>query len=111
LHQKNTARSLFYVARDVLFAVTLYKLGWLIDPFAHLLVNDFGVSSAIGSTVKWLLWAFYWYWQGLVLTGWWCLSHEAGHGTLSPYNWVNHLIGFSMHTVVFSLYLAAILLM
>ena|ERR1700733_1199837 len=99
LHKKDTAKSLFYVARDVFFAVILYKLGWLIDPLAHSLVNDFGVSSTIGLAVKWSMWTLYWHWQGLVLTGFWTMAHEAGHCTLSPYNWVNHLIGFSLHTV------------
>jgi omega-6 fatty acid desaturase (delta-12 desaturase) len=27
------------------------------------------------------------------------MAHEAGHGTLSSSNWVNHLIGYTMHTV------------
>ena len=27
------------------------------------------------------------------------MAHEAGHGTLSSYSWVNHLIGFTLHTV------------
>jgi fatty acid desaturase len=27
------------------------------------------------------------------------MAHEAGHGTLSPYSWINHFIGFTLHTV------------
>lgn len=27
------------------------------------------------------------------------LGHEAGHGTLSSYDWVNHVVGFVLHTV------------
>lgn len=103
LHQKDTGKALYYVARDVLCAVIVYKLGWLIDPLARSLVNDFGVSSNIGFAVKWSLWALYWHWQGVILAGWWCMAHEAGHGTLSSYGWVNHLIGYSMHTVRFLL--------
>ena len=99
LYQKNTGKALLYVARDILCAVAVYKLGWLIDPLAHSLVTDFGAASAIGAVVRWSLWALYWHWQGVILAGWWCMAHEAGHGTLSSYNWVNHVVGFSMHTV------------
>jgi hypothetical protein len=60
LHQKNTGKALLYVARDILCAVAVYKLGWLIDPFAHSLVNDMAVSSVICSAAKWSLWALYW---------------------------------------------------
>lgn len=27
------------------------------------------------------------------------LGHEAGHGTLSQHKWVNHVIGYTLHTV------------
>jgi len=106
LHQRDTGKALYYVARDVLCAVIVYKLGWLIDPLARSLVNDFGVSSNIGFAVKWSLWALYWHWQGVILAGWWCMAHEAGHGTLSQYGWVNHLIGYSMHTFILVPYYA-----
>jgi hypothetical protein len=33
------------------------------------------------------------------MAGLWTLAHEAGHGTLSDYNWVNHVIGYTLHTV------------
>lgn len=28
------------------------------------------------------------------------IGHEAGHGTLSDQNWINHVIGYSLHTVL-----------
>lgn len=99
LHEKNTVKALLYVARDITCAVIVYKLGWLIDPFARSLVQDYGFASTVGTIVKWALWAFYWHWQGVILAGWWCLAHEAGHGTVSSYAWVNHVVGFSLHTV------------
>ena len=34
----------------------------------------------------------YWYCQVIILAGWLCMAHETGHGTLSSYSWVNHLI-------------------
>jgi omega-6 fatty acid desaturase (delta-12 desaturase) len=90
---------MLYVLRDVLCAIAVYKLGWLIDPLTQSLVNDYGVSSTVGFTMKWSLWALYWHWQGVILAGWWCMAHEAGHGTLSQYDWVNYCIGFSLHSV------------
>lgn len=71
----------------------------MIDPLAHALVDDFGLPPSVGSIVRWFLWALYWHCQGIILAGWWCMAHEAGHGTLSSYSWVNDLIGFTMHTV------------
>ncbi|KAF8182679.1 delta-12 fatty acid desaturase [Pholiota molesta] len=106
LHEKSTFKALGYVLRGVVCAVIVYKLGWMIDSFANSLVNDYGVSSTVGSLVKWGLWALYWHWQGVMLAGWWCLAHEAGHGSLSNLSWVNHVIGYSMHTFILVPYYA-----
>ena len=99
LYQKHTLTGLAYVARDVLCAVALYNFGWSIDPLARSLVEDYGWSLFFGVASKWFSWVIYWYWQGIILAGWWCLAHEAGHGTLSQYNSVNHIVGYSLHTV------------
>lgn len=85
--------------RDVVCAVVVYKLGWLIDPFVQTLVQGYGLPATAGNVVKWSLWALYWHWQGVILAGWWCMAHEAGHGTLSSYSWFNHVVGFTLHTV------------
>ncbi len=71
----------------------------MIDTFAEYLITDRGLSPMVVPLVKWGLWALYWFWQGIVLAGWWCLAHEAGHGSLSNYAFVNHVVGFSLHTV------------
>ena len=99
LHERNTFKALLYVFRDIFCAVVVYKLGWMIDPFARVLVESYGLSSNAGTITKWALWALYWHTQGVILAGWWCMAHEAGHGSLSNHSWVNHLIGYSMHTV------------
>ncbi|KAF8876349.1 delta-12 fatty acid desaturase [Infundibulicybe gibba] len=100
LHEKNTFKALLYVARDILCATVVYKLGWMIDPVARTLVQDYGVPVSVGAIAKWSLWALYWHWQGVILAGWWCLAHEAGHGTISPYAWVNHVVGFTLHSFI-----------
>ncbi|KAG5639052.1 hypothetical protein H0H81_007310 [Sphagnurus paluster] len=106
LHEKNTGKASLYVARDVFCAVAVYKLGWLIDPATQSLIQDYGLSSTIGVLTKWGLWALYWHWQGVILAGWWCMAHEAGHGTLSKYSWFNHIIGYSLHTFILVPYYA-----
>ncbi|KAG5718825.1 Delta(12) fatty acid desaturase [Termitomyces sp. T112] len=106
LHEKNTFRALLYVIRDVTCAVIMYRLGWLIDPIAKSLVQDYGAHHMVGNTVKWGLWALYWHWQGVILAGWWCMAHEAGHGSLSNYSWFNHLVGYSLHTFILVPYYA-----
>ncbi|PPQ94926.1 hypothetical protein CVT25_004412 [Psilocybe cyanescens] len=106
LHEKNTFKALLYVARDITCAVIVYKLGWMIDTFARTLVTDYNVPSSAGTAIKWSLWALYWHWQGVILAGWWCMAHEAGHGSLSSLSWVNHLVGYSMHTFILVPYYA-----
>ncbi|KAF5313871.1 hypothetical protein D9619_013113 [Psilocybe cf. subviscida] len=106
LHKRNTLKALAYAARDIICAVVVYKLGWMIDGFAQSLVADYGLSTTVGSAVKWSLWALYWHWQGVILAGWWCMAHEAGHGSLSDYSWVNHFVGYTMHTAILVPYYA-----
>ncbi|KAG6840653.1 hypothetical protein C0991_005332 [Blastosporella zonata] len=106
LHEKNTGKALLYIFRDVACAIAVYKLGWLIDPAAKSLVQDYGVSQMAGTAIKWALWALYWHWQGVILAGWWCMAHEAGHGSLSKHQWFNHVVGFSLHTFILVPYYA-----
>ncbi|KAG6828272.1 hypothetical protein H0H92_008579 [Tricholoma furcatifolium] len=106
LYEKNTVKALMYVWRDVTCALVVYKLGWLIDPAATYLVQNCGVPQIVGIAAKWALWMVYWHWQGIILAGWWCMAHEAGHGTLSNHQWFNHAVGFSFHTFLLVPYYA-----
>ncbi|KAG6875818.1 hypothetical protein C0993_007274 [Termitomyces sp. T159_Od127] len=106
LHEKNTLIALLYVLRDVTCAVILYKLGWLIDPCVNSFVQDYGAPQAVSTATKWTLWALYWHWQGVVLAGWWCMAHEAGHGSLSNHSWFNHFVGYTLHTFILVPYYA-----
>jgi fatty acid desaturase len=99
LWRKSTFKGLSYVARDVVCAVLVYKLGWKIEPLVAYTISHFGVPHYLGLLLKWTLWGLYWHFQGVILAGWWCLAHEAGHGTISSYGWVNHVVGFVLHTV------------
>ncbi|KAJ8473321.1 hypothetical protein ONZ45_g16338 [Pleurotus djamor] len=105
LFKKSTAKGLYYVFRDVACAVIAYKLGTMINPFATFLLRE-GWNALLVRALKYSLWATYWHWQGVILAGWWCLGHEAGHGTLSPHGWLNHALGFSLHTFLLVPYYA-----
>lgn len=80
------------MARDVVCAWILYRLSSFI--------------SLAPAVLRFPLWAAYWWCQGIVLAGWWCLAHEAGHGTISEYSWVNHAVGFTLHTAILAPYYA-----
>jgi len=74
LYEKSTSKALHYVARDVFFAVLFYRVGTFIDPVCRQLAWRFHLSSAVVLLIKWALWSAYWWWQGVVLAGWWCLG-------------------------------------
>ena len=98
LHQKSTLKGLFYACRDLLCVVSFYQFGVHIDLFSAWFENRVK-AHGVAIAVKWALWSLYWYWQSLAFAACWCLAHEAGHGNLSPYQWINHTIGFTFHTV------------
>ncbi|KAK1220660.1 hypothetical protein PQX77_016616 [Marasmius sp. AFHP31] len=104
LFEKNTTIGLLYVLRDIMCAVLVYKLGWLIEPATQSLVDFLNLPQVIGTMLEWSAWALYWFCQSVVLAGWWCMAHEAGHGNISPHNWVNHAVGFGLHTFVLAPY-------
>ena len=99
LFQRSAIKSFSYVIRDVAAAYALYRFALLIDPSVLALSVHFNLGSTLTSAMRWGAWSFYWCWQGVVLAGWWCMAHDAGHGTLSDSRWVNHLIGYGLHTV------------
>lgn len=74
-----------------------------IDPFIETLKGT-GLNPYLTTTLKWSLWATYWWFQGLVGGGIFCIGHDAGHGTLSDYQWINHTIGYIAHTFILTPY-------
>ncbi|KAJ6561601.1 delta-12 fatty acid desaturase [Mycena capillaripes] len=99
LFHKSTVAGLYYYGRDISFICVAYKLGTMIEPFSMNLPEVYGFGPTITFIFRWLLWVTYWHWQGVIMAGLWTLAHEAGHGTLSDHNWVNHVIGYTSHTV------------
>ncbi|KIY67775.1 fatty acid conjugase [Cylindrobasidium torrendii FP15055 ss-10] len=96
LWKKSTFWGLFYSIKALVQAYAVYRGAKLI-PLAARYVGAPGVA---------FLWGVYWWSQGLVLCGWWCLAHEAGHGTLTNYSWLNNLIGYILHTGILAPYTA-----
>jgi hypothetical protein len=96
----------YYFSRDILFTFVLYSLAIRIDGLAVSLSLSLSsgslaqiVRSSLVVVTRWIAWCLYFYWQGIAFAGLWCLGHEAGHGTLSIYPWLNTFFGFTLHTV------------
>lgn len=52
--------------------------------------------------VIWLLgWALFTFLQGVTMTGVWVLAHECGHGAFTNYEWLNDIVGYIFHTLLF----------
>ncbi|TFK53584.1 hypothetical protein OE88DRAFT_1655769 [Heliocybe sulcata] len=98
LRQRSTLKGLYYVSRDVFFGVLFYTLALYIDPAADYVSATLGHGSTFSASLKAAFWLSYWFWQGVLFTGFWCLAHEAGHDTMSPHKSVNQIIGYSLHT-------------
>jgi hypothetical protein len=86
--ERSLARSLSYVARDLVFLSLLFTaavyLAKLDAPW----------------TVKAPLWLLYSFVQGLFFTGLWILAHECGHDSFSPYLNVNATTGWVLHSML-----------
>ncbi|PBK77234.1 hypothetical protein ARMSODRAFT_268585 [Armillaria solidipes] len=90
----NPVLATLYVLRDISFTLLLFKLASRIsDIEAGVLVRSF-------------LWLAYWWVQGLVWAGIFCLGHDAGHGTLYRSTRMNNLVGFVLHTALLIPYYA-----
>ncbi|EIW53389.1 linoleoyl phosphatidylcholine delta-12 acetylenase [Trametes versicolor FP-101664 SS1] len=104
LFERSTAKALGYALRDLVLATILFvlalKIDWLCD---HPMLQPHLV--AITSTVlRTACWITYWWFQGLVFTGIWVIGHECGHGAFSPNPVVCNIIGFTLHSLLWTPY-------
>jgi len=97
LWKKSTIKGLYYVLRSVVWAVVFYHYTLSI-PKATAFFELLEINSWLIRAAKLLMWLLYWWWQGIAFASLWCLGHEAGHLTLSDYDWFNHSVGFTLHT-------------
>ncbi|KAF8656529.1 hypothetical protein AX16_002493 [Volvariella volvacea WC 439] len=94
----NPVKGTFYVLRDIALTLSLFKFASMITPWAE---GGFGGFIVVGwqlTLIKSTLWLTYWWFQGLVWAGMFCLGHEAGHGTLFNSKSLNNFVGFALHT-------------
>ncbi|KAJ3507813.1 hypothetical protein NLJ89_g6095 [Agrocybe chaxingu] len=98
LLQKNPAKATYYLLRDVTFALLLYKSAYSITPWAESDFSGYITSPFIKNIVKGFLWASYWWCQGVVGAGFFCLGHDLGHGSLYESKPTNSVLGFLVHS-------------
>ncbi|KAF9537044.1 hypothetical protein CPC08DRAFT_731456 [Agrocybe pediades] len=99
LLQKNEKKATLYITRDIVLASLLYKFAYSITPLAQ---SDFGGYITTGwqkLLLKACMWMFYWWFQGLVGAGIFCLGHDAGHTSLYKSKKINNTVGFILHSV------------
>jgi hypothetical protein len=109
LYSKSTWLGILYTFRASFFIITFYALGSSIPNFLVFLRQSFpkafpGDGSATFRAVQFLLCSVYVVLQSLAFAAFWTLAHEAGHMTLSPHKWVNHVLGYVMHTFLLTPY-------
>ncbi|KAG5644851.1 hypothetical protein DXG03_007581 [Asterophora parasitica] len=71
LFERSTWKSLFYIARHLVFTFAFYYTATQIDVIARLVI---GGAPGIQSVIKGVLWILYWGWQGVAFAGIWCLA-------------------------------------
>ncbi|KAK0478475.1 fatty acid desaturase-domain-containing protein [Armillaria novae-zelandiae] len=97
----NPVLATLYVLRDVSFTLLLFKLASRIGD-----IEAYISSPALAVLARAFLWPAYWWVQGLVWAGIFCLGHDAGHGTLYRSTKMNNLVGFVLHTALLIPYYA-----
>lgn len=88
--QRSAARSLFYVARDLVQCAANWYL------FRNILTPRFAGQPV----VLIVLWALFTLVQGFIMTGLWVLAHECGHQAFSEHRWLNDTVGFILHSAL-----------
>jgi len=114
----NPIRATLYVLRDITLASFLVKAASSIASLES--IDYYGLITSFRAklVLRISLWVIYWFLQGLVFAGIFCLGehaviwmlsytrtvsgHDAGHGSLYEHRYTNNLVGFLLHTVYFN---------
>ncbi|RDB16067.1 Delta(12) fatty acid desaturase [Hypsizygus marmoreus] len=106
LMKRSDTKAILYVLRDITFTLLLFKFASSIGGWAEQDFGGFVTSGWQKFLVKSALWLTYWWTQGMVWAGIFCLGHDAGHGTLFNDNRINNPVGFFLHTFLLIPYYA-----
>lgn len=114
----NSIRATLYVLRDITLATFLVKAASSIAFLESIDYYGLITSSRAKLVLRIGLWVIYWFLQGLVFAGIFCLGehaviwmlsytgqvsgHDAGHGSLYKHKCTNNLVGILLHTVCFN---------
>ncbi|KAJ3492008.1 hypothetical protein NLI96_g283 [Meripilus lineatus] len=104
LFVRQTSKGLAYLARDAILAIIVWKLGLRIDPLFRSFKATAGFWAPSLEFLRWLTWGVYWWFQGLIFTGLWVIGHECGHGAFSENKLLCDVIGYIIHTWLWTPY-------
>lgn len=82
---------------DLTIIASLCKLSYVLD---GLLTPEY-ISlpyAALYPAARFSVWALYSFISGLFGFGLWSIAHECGHYGFSEYKWVNHAVGWVLHS-------------
>ncbi|KAI0346215.1 hypothetical protein BDW22DRAFT_1342467 [Trametopsis cervina] len=102
--ERSTATSFRYLAQDIVMATCLGVAASHIDPWFRAQASSSASAMVFLQVAKWATWAAYWWFQGLVFTGMWIVGHECGHGSFSPHKFLSDVVGFVLHSFLWTPY-------
>ncbi len=85
--QRSLVKSLFFVARQTVFAGVVGYAAYKFLP----------TELSVLNSVFWVVYALV---QGTILTGHWVQAHECGHYAFSDFSLANDLVGFVLHSAL-----------
>ncbi|KAH8102900.1 fatty acid desaturase-domain-containing protein [Cristinia sonorae] len=106
LLKKNPWLSTYYVVRDVALCIGMFVFASYIPEMSQAILKYTGISAQCEPIVRTGLWVQYWWWQGLVFAGFFCIAHELGHHALYDNWYANNIPAFLMHTFIMAPFFA-----
>ncbi|KAI0027699.1 delta-12 fatty acid desaturase protein [Vararia minispora EC-137] len=111
LLQKSSSLGCYYVARDIVLATAFLGFASYIPAMTQSLSAAAAPASWLAVPVASLLWCTYWWFQGLLWSGIFCLELtrvrlQAGHGSLFNSPLANNTVGFLLHSALLIPYFA-----
>ncbi|OSX62627.1 hypothetical protein POSPLADRAFT_1140701 [Postia placenta MAD-698-R-SB12] len=104
LWERKTYRGLYYLARDIFMATAAWKgILWAESVLTRPCVVHI-LGSSVSKLALYCVWLIYWWFQSLIFAGIWGIGHECGHGAFSPNRQICDIVGFIVHTTLWTPY-------